>query len=130
MDHSDEKYQCKKMSDCPYTGTTVINKIPWGDFPAGKEPAAQEMKENVELAGKEEDRETEKSDTNSQALSDLQSEIRELRKKLTNLEEETGREINKLRREVETLKSENKGEGKAGAYKEVQREEEEKTEEG
>ena len=27
--HSDEKYQCKKMSDCPYTGTTVIKKIPW-----------------------------------------------------------------------------------------------------
>ena len=34
--HSDEKYQCKKMSDCPYTGTTVINKIPWGDWPAGE----------------------------------------------------------------------------------------------
>ena len=29
VDHSDEKYQCKKMSDCPYTGTTVIEKIPW-----------------------------------------------------------------------------------------------------
>ena len=29
VDHSDEKYQCKKMSDCPYTGTTVINNIPW-----------------------------------------------------------------------------------------------------
>ena len=27
VDHSDEKYQC----DCPYTGTTLINKIPWGD---------------------------------------------------------------------------------------------------
>ena len=39
MDHSDEKYQCKKMSDCPYTGTTVIEKIPWGDWPAGEEDA-------------------------------------------------------------------------------------------
>ena len=29
VDHSDEKYQCKEMSDCPYTGTTVINNIPW-----------------------------------------------------------------------------------------------------
>ena len=27
--HSDGKYQCEEMSDCPYTGTTVINKIPW-----------------------------------------------------------------------------------------------------
>ena len=88
------------------------------------EPAAQEVEENVEMALKEEDeREAEKSDTISQALSDLQSQIRELREKLTDLEEETGREINKLRREVETLKSENKGEGKAGANKEVQTEE-------
>ena len=29
LDHSDEKYQCKEMSDCPYTGTTLINNIPW-----------------------------------------------------------------------------------------------------
>ena len=35
VDHTDERYHCKKMSDCPYTGTTVINKIPWGDWPAG-----------------------------------------------------------------------------------------------
>ena len=27
--HSDGKYQCEEMSDCPYTGTTIINKIPW-----------------------------------------------------------------------------------------------------
>ena len=27
--HSDEKYQCEEMSDCPYTGTTLINNIPW-----------------------------------------------------------------------------------------------------
>ena len=29
VDHSDEKYQCEEMSACPYTGTTIINKIPW-----------------------------------------------------------------------------------------------------
>ena len=29
VDHSDEKYRCEEMSDCPYTGTTIINKIPW-----------------------------------------------------------------------------------------------------
>ena len=27
--HSDEKYKCERMSDCPYTSTTIINKIPW-----------------------------------------------------------------------------------------------------
>ena len=36
VDHSDEKYQCKEMSDCPYTGTTVINKEPWAHCPAGE----------------------------------------------------------------------------------------------
>ena len=40
VSHSDGKYQCKEMSDCPYTGTTLIEKIPWvGE--AGEEPAAQ-----------------------------------------------------------------------------------------
>ena len=34
--HSDEKYQCEEMLDCPYTGTTLINNIPWGDWPAGE----------------------------------------------------------------------------------------------
>ena len=29
VDHSDEKYKCQEMSDCSYTGTTIINKIPW-----------------------------------------------------------------------------------------------------
>ena len=29
VEHSDEKYKCKEMSACPYTGTTIINKIPW-----------------------------------------------------------------------------------------------------
>ena len=37
VNHSDESYNCKEMSDCPYTGTTIINKIPWGDCPAGVE---------------------------------------------------------------------------------------------
>ena len=41
VDHSDEKYQCEEMSDCPYTGTTLINKIPWGDYPGG-EPKSSE----------------------------------------------------------------------------------------
>ena len=35
--HSDERYQCQKMSDCPYTGTTIINKIPWPDWSAGED---------------------------------------------------------------------------------------------
>ena len=29
VDHSDKQYQCEKMPDCPYTGTTLIQKIPW-----------------------------------------------------------------------------------------------------
>ena len=28
VDHSDEKYQCE-MSPCNYTGTNIINIIPW-----------------------------------------------------------------------------------------------------
>ena len=46
--HSDEKYQCEKMSDCPYTGTTVINKEPWGDWPAletEEKPGAEMVEE-------------------------------------------------------------------------------------
>ena len=43
--HSDEKYQCEEMSDCPYTGTTVINKEPWGDCPAGEDDGETEMME-------------------------------------------------------------------------------------
>ena len=27
VDHNDEAFQCKEMSDCPYTGTIIINKI-------------------------------------------------------------------------------------------------------
>ena len=29
VDHSDEEYKCAEMSDCSYTGTNIINKIPW-----------------------------------------------------------------------------------------------------
>ena len=31
--HSDEKYKCKKMSECPYTGTKVVIKQQWEDWP-------------------------------------------------------------------------------------------------
>ena len=111
MAHSDEKYQCEKMSDCPYTGTTVINKLPWGDWPAGEddgeedqaaesdtdreeeilteEPVAQEREENVEMK----DRETEESIANSQALSNLQLENRQLREKLICVEEEKDKSL-------------------------------------
>ena len=41
VDHTNDRYQCKEMSDCPYTGTTLINKIPWGDYPGG-EPKSSE----------------------------------------------------------------------------------------
>ena len=52
VEHSDGKYQCEKMSACPYTDTTIINKIPW----AGKgghtlvEVQAEVMKESDETA--------------------------------------------------------------------------------
>ena len=29
MDHSDKKYKCEEKTDCAYTGTNIINKIPW-----------------------------------------------------------------------------------------------------
>ena len=29
VEDSDEKYKCKEMLACPYTGTTIINKRPW-----------------------------------------------------------------------------------------------------
>ena len=31
VDHSDESYPCKKMSDCPFTGIPTIAKIPWAN---------------------------------------------------------------------------------------------------
>ena len=56
MDHTDKSYQCKKMSDCPYTGTTVINKIPWDD---GKIEKPEETETFSEAENKREDGETE-----------------------------------------------------------------------
>ena len=88
-----EKYQCKKMSDCPYTGTTLINKRPWageaGDTKEedqaeesdtnreedreeeiiSEEPAAQEMEENVAV---KEDGESLEASTNNQAEEELE----------------------------------------------------------
>ena len=48
MDHSDDKYQCKKMSDCPYIGTTVIEKIPWGDWPPGEDDGEEESESDTD----------------------------------------------------------------------------------
>ena len=50
VDH--EKYQCKKMSACPYTGTTIINKIPWAGEARDTlvKVQAEVMKENDETA--------------------------------------------------------------------------------
>ena len=33
VDHSDEKYQCKEMPNCPYTGTkiNILQKVPWAE---------------------------------------------------------------------------------------------------
>ena len=40
VNHSDESYQCKEMLPCPYTGTNIIEKIPW----AGPAPTVQAVK--------------------------------------------------------------------------------------
>ena len=48
--HSDAKYQCKKSSDCPYTGTIVINKEPWGERLALKEDVKTEESEELDQA--------------------------------------------------------------------------------
>ena len=46
--HSDEKYQCKEMSDCPYTGTNILQKVPW----AGQAGADSDNKlKTVEYSG-------------------------------------------------------------------------------
>ena len=56
VDHSDDKYQCKEMSNCPYTGTTVINNIPWEDWPAGVDDGeTEEDRENEESADPKEE---------------------------------------------------------------------------
>ena len=56
VDHADERHQCERMSDCPYTGTTVINKIPWDD---GKIEKPEETETFSEAENKREDGETE-----------------------------------------------------------------------
>ena len=48
---ADDKYQCEEMSDCPYTGTTLINKIPWGDCPVGEEQSNREVDSEVDRSG-------------------------------------------------------------------------------
>ena len=60
--HSDEKYQCKEMSDCPYTGTTLIEKILWGDWPAGENDGETSSEEDSKRA----DRETEMMEENDE----------------------------------------------------------------
>ena len=47
--HSDENYKCCEMSDCPYTGTTLINNIQWGGK-AGNTQEEDLAKEDLELA--------------------------------------------------------------------------------
>ena len=60
--HSDGKYQCEEMSDCPYTGTTVINKISWGDWPGRGDDG-------------EDDGETEESESDTDSEEDSEKEI-------------------------------------------------------
>ena len=43
------------MSNCPYIGTTIINKIPWGDWPAGETQEEDQAEESD--TNREEDRE-------------------------------------------------------------------------
>ena len=59
--HSDENYKCKKMSDCPYTGITVINKEPWGDCSAVVEDGENEESEEGDETETEEGEEEMKS---------------------------------------------------------------------
>ena len=56
LHHKVTSYQCKEMLDCPYTGTTVINKIPWDD---GKIEKPEETETFSEAENKREDGETE-----------------------------------------------------------------------
>ena len=44
LNHSDERYECEKMSACPYTGTTLIEKIPWAGEAADVKLEATETK--------------------------------------------------------------------------------------
>ena len=51
VEDSDEKYKCKEMSACPYTGTTIINKIPWRDWPADAEKSDEFDSEGDQAEG-------------------------------------------------------------------------------
>ena len=42
VDHSKKNYQCKKMSACPYTGTSIIHKIPWSGQAGAKQDEDQD----------------------------------------------------------------------------------------
>ena len=67
VNHSDESYNCEEMSACPYTGTTIINKIPWGDWPADSDSdsSSQHSSATESEAGEtQEEDQTEESDTN------------------------------------------------------------------
>ena len=46
VDHRDKKYKCEKMSACIYTGTTIVNKIPWAEE-AGAQLPMEKEKENT-----------------------------------------------------------------------------------
>ena len=52
VDHSKKSYKCEKMSACPYTDTTIINKIPWAGEARDTlvKVQAEVMKENDETA--------------------------------------------------------------------------------
>ena len=56
MNHSDESYNCEEMSACSYTGTTIINKIPWAEEAGDtqEEDQAEESDTNREEDRKEE----------------------------------------------------------------------------
>ena len=49
--HSDEKYQCKEMSDCPYTGTNIIQKVPWAGQAGADSGSADNKLKIVEYSG-------------------------------------------------------------------------------
>ena len=61
VDHSDGKYQCKDMWRCSYTGTTVMEKIPWAGEAGDKKEEDQAEEDQAEESGtnREEDREEE-----------------------------------------------------------------------
>ena len=51
VDHSDEKYQCKEMSDCPYTGTNILQKVPWAGQAGADSGSADNKLKTVEYSG-------------------------------------------------------------------------------